>query len=98
MLGAALGNLRPIPASARSRSGRLEVGRDIPRPDEVRRILASAGPGPWRGFLVTAAFSGLRASELRGLRWSDVDLARGTVHVRVPRQRAQGMEASLPKR
>lgn len=62
---------------------RLEVGRDIPRPDEVRRILASAGRG-WRGFLVTAAFSGLRASELRGLRWSDVDLARGTVHVRQP--------------
>ena len=31
---------------------------------------------------MTAAFSGLRASELRGLRWSDVDLARGTVHVR----------------
>ena len=31
---------------------------------------------------MTAAFTGLRASELRGLRWSDVDLATGTVHVR----------------
>jgi integrase len=47
---------------------RLEVGRDIPRSDEVRRILAAAEPGAWPPFLVTAAFSGLRASELRGLR------------------------------
>ena len=61
---------------------RLEVGRDIPRPDEVRRILAAAEAGLWRAFLVTAAFTGLRASELRGLRWGDVDLACGTVHVR----------------
>jgi integrase len=60
----------------------LEVGRDIPRPDEVRGILAAAEEGLWRACLVTAAFTGLRASELRGLRWSDVDLARGTVHVR----------------
>jgi integrase len=61
---------------------RLEVGRDIPKPDEVRGILAAAEEGLWRAFLVTAAFTGLRASELRGLRWPDVDLARGTVHVR----------------
>ena len=60
---------------------RLEVGRDIPSPDEVRRILASADTS-WRAFLVTAGFTGLRASELRGLRWSDVDLTTGTVHVR----------------
>jgi integrase len=29
-----------------------------------------------------AAFTGLRVSEMRGLRWSDVDLKTGTVHVR----------------
>jgi integrase len=61
---------------------RLEVGRDIPKPDEVRRILAAAEEKLWRAFLVTAAFTGLRASEMRGLRWGDVDLACGTVHVR----------------
>jgi integrase len=60
---------------------KLEVGRDIPTPDEVRRILAAA-EGVWRPFLVVAAFAGLRASELRGLRWSDIDLSAGAIHVR----------------
>jgi len=32
--------------------------------------------------LLTAIFTGLRASELRGLRWADVDLAKGELHVR----------------
>ena len=58
-----------------------EVGRDIPTPGEVRCILAAA-QGRWRVLLVVDAFAGLRASELRGLRWSDVDLKRGEIHVR----------------
>jgi integrase len=32
--------------------------------------------------LLTAIFTGLRASELRGLRWADVDLKLGELHVR----------------
>jgi integrase len=32
--------------------------------------------------LLTAVFTGLRISELRGLRWDDVDLKRGELHVR----------------
>ena len=32
--------------------------------------------------MLTAIFTGLRASELRGLRWVDVDLKRGELHVR----------------
>jgi integrase len=32
--------------------------------------------------LVTAIFTGLRASELRGLRWADVDLNARLLHVR----------------
>jgi integrase len=32
-------------------------------------------------FLIVAAFTGLRASELRGLRWADVDLKRSELHV-----------------
>jgi integrase len=31
---------------------------------------------------VTAALTGVRASELRGLRWDDIDLKRGELHVR----------------
>ena len=38
--------------------------------------------GRWRPMLLTAIFTGLRASELRGLRWADVDLKRGEIHVR----------------
>ena len=63
------------------RRKQLRIGTDIPTPDEVRRILAAAVPR-WRPLLVTAVFSGLRASELRGLRWDDVDLRRGELHVR----------------
>ena len=35
-----------------------------------------------RPFLITAIFTGLRSSELRGLRWVDVDLKNGELHVR----------------
>src|SRR5262249_59917283 len=35
-----------------------------------------------RQLLLTAIFAGLRASELRGLRWKDVDLKRAVIHVR----------------
>ena len=61
--------------------GKLKVGVDIPTPDEIKTILAHAN-GRWRPFLVTAAFTGLRASELRGLRWADVDLRANELHVR----------------
>jgi integrase len=46
--------------------------------------------GRWRPLVLTATFTGLRASELRGLRWVDVDLRRGEIHVR---QRADRFNA-----
>ena len=66
---------------ARAEKRRLEVGVDIPTPDEIREILHGA-PHRWRAFLVVAVFTGLRASELRGLRWKDVNLAEGELYVR----------------
>jgi integrase len=60
---------------------RLKVGVDIPKDSEISAIIAAA-KGRWRPLLVVAIFSGLRASELRGLRWSDVDLRKGEIHVR----------------
>jgi integrase len=60
---------------------KLQAGIDLPTPDEIRRIIHAA-PERWRPLLVTAAFTGLRSSELRGLRWNDVDLKRGELHVR----------------
>ena len=55
---------------------RLKVGVDIPTAEEIKAILAAAGPRV-RPLLLTAVFTGLRSSELRGLRWSDVDLKHG---------------------
>ena len=57
----------------RREKGKLKVGVDVPRPDEIKLIIGNA-TGRWRPLLVVAAFTGLRASELRGLRWKDVDL------------------------
>ena len=61
--------------------GKLKVGVDIPTPAEVRAIVGALD-GKWRPILLTAIFAGLRASELRGLRWVDVDLAKRDIHVR----------------
>ena len=58
---------------------KLKVGRDIPSPDEISAILANASR--WRPLFVVASFTGLRASELRGLRWADVDLKVCKLHV-----------------
>jgi integrase len=60
---------------------RITVGVDVPTTDEIRRIL-DAAKGRWRPFLIVAAFTGMRASELRGLRWDDVDVRKGELHVR----------------
>jgi integrase len=71
----------------RRRKGKLKVGIDIPSPAEIRAIIASLamldGYGArFRPLLLTAIFTGLRASELRGLRWEDIDLKHGELHVR----------------
>jgi integrase len=60
--------------------GRLKVGVDIPTREEVKAIV-DALQGRWRPLLLTAIFTGLRASELRGLRWGDIDLDRGEIRV-----------------
>ena len=66
-----------------SDSGRdkLEVGRDIPAREEIKAIIdhLPTGAAP---LLLVAIFCGLRASELRGLRWVDVDMNNSEIHVR----------------
>ncbi|MGR9204122.1 tyrosine-type recombinase/integrase [Rhizobium leguminosarum] len=61
--------------------GRLEIGLDIPTRDEIRALLGAL-EGNWRPLLLTVVFTGLRSSELRGLRWQDVDFQRGEINVR----------------
>jgi integrase len=58
----------------RRQKGRLKAaGVDIPSREEIRAIVGAL-QGLWRPILLTTIFTGLRASELRGLRWADVDL------------------------
>jgi integrase len=61
--------------------GRLRAGVDIPSRDEIRAIV-TALDGRWRGIILTAVFTGLRSSEMRGLRWSCIDFAKSELHVR----------------
>ena len=67
--------------SKKEQKQRLKVGVDIPTPDEIKRLIAHL-PDKYRPLLLTAIFTGLRASELRGLRWEDVDLPHAKLHVR----------------
>ena len=65
------------------RNGKLKAGIDIPLPTEIKSIVrALEGNDRWRPLLLTAIFTGLRASELRGLKWADVDLRKGELQVR----------------
>jgi integrase len=70
-----------ISIGADQRERRLEVGVDFPTPDEIRRLLAAEASLRARTLLTLAIFTGLRASELRGLRWKDVDLKHSELHV-----------------
>jgi integrase len=66
-----------------------QVGVDLPSRDEVKAIIA-ASSGKVRAFIMTAAFTGLRASELRGLRWRDLDIDGRSLSVN---QRADAYQA-----
>lgn len=76
--------------------GRLKVGVDIPTREEVKALL-SVLSGRWRPMFLVAIFCGLRASELRGLRWKDVDLDKREikVHQRADRYNDIGRPKSL---
>ncbi|MCO5794013.1 MAG: site-specific integrase [Blastomonas sp.] len=61
------------------------ASRDKPKPaiptsSELKAILGAA-PADMHPLLLTAILTGLRVSELRGLRWQDIDLHAGTLSV-----------------
>ena len=70
-----------LKADARNAAEPLREGRDFPSRAELKTLIDKAPPR-WRAFIVTAVFTGMRASELRGLRWTDVDFDRGVIQVR----------------
>lgn len=50
-------------------------------PDQVRVLLDAAKQGPLEAIVAVAVSTGMRRGELLALRWRDVDLNRGTIHV-----------------
>ena len=92
----------------RRRKSKLKIGVDIPTPAEMRAIIAKLPEideaARFRPLLLTAIFTGLRASELRGLRWADVDLKRGELHVhqradrygKIGRPKSEAGERTVP--
>jgi integrase len=59
------------------------------QPSEVEAIIETAHPSQK---VALAAFAGLRAGEVRGLRWTDVDRKRGVITVR--RSRVAGVDGT----
>ncbi|WLS07533.1 tyrosine-type recombinase/integrase [Shinella sumterensis] len=82
---------------------RLRVGEDIPAREEIKAFVAVLA-GRWRPLLLVAVFAGLRSSELRGLRWQDVDLDARTISVRqradefgdIGRPKSEAGERTIP--
>jgi integrase len=71
----------PVKMADDDRSERpVAVGVDVPTIGEARTII-DAATGRNRARLMTAAFTGLRASELRALTWNDLELERCVVSV-----------------
>jgi integrase len=66
--------------------GPLREGTDFPSKAELKalidRVSTDRAFDRWRAFIITAIFTGMRISELRGLPWRDVDLDCGMIHVR----------------
>ena len=81
---------------------KLKVGVDIPTPDEIKRLIPHLDK--YRPLLLTAIFTGLRASELRGLRWEDVDLSRAKLEVcqradrykKIDKPKSESSERTVP--
>lgn len=79
---ASLGKESPKPSNTKV-DGRALTAEDIAR-------LLEHAPETYVALLTTAVYTGLRQSELLGLRWRDVDFESGLLRVRFQLSRAQG--------
>lgn len=75
-------SINPVKAVKVAKQSTREVKElELPTKQELAAIL-KATPDHWKPFIWTAVFTGMRASELRGLLWEDVDLDAGVINVR----------------
>jgi integrase len=76
----------PVKVDTRKREvKKLQIGVDVPDKEDVQRLLVTVAADRWvrdRPLIVTAVFTGMRASELRGLPWEAVDFDKRTITVR----------------
>lgn len=63
------------------RSTRVSGERAIPSKDDIRAMLANV-PLKHKPLIVTAIFTGMRSSEIRGLSWQHVDFERKVIQIR----------------
>lgn len=74
---------RSFPRGKLAFGGAEEVkGKEMPTLDQLRRLLAALAD-PWRAMAEIALYCGLRISEIRGLKWSDVTSETLTVQRRM---------------
>jgi integrase len=50
--------------------------------EDFAKVMDEATDGEWRLILALARFGGLRVSEIFGLKWTDIDWAKGTILIR----------------
>jgi integrase len=81
---------KALTAKSRPKSKRKSEPRFLTAA-EVARLLDGA-PKSYRLLLATTVFCGLRTSEVLGLRWQDIDLENGVLHVRFGLTRATKTE------
>lgn len=63
------------------KSSRIDYKAPVPSKETIRALIEAADED-FKPHLIVSALTGLRASELRGLRWQDVDFEKGFIHVR----------------
>lgn len=63
------------------KSSRIEYKAPVPSKETIRALIEAADED-FKPHLIVSALGGLRASELRGLRWQDVDFDKAFIHIR----------------
>jgi integrase len=63
------------------KSSRIDHKAPVPSKEMIRALIEAADED-FKPHLIVSALGGLRASELRGLRWLDVDFDKGFLHIR----------------
>src|SRR5436305_112867 len=64
----------------REKRGPLRAGVDFPSKAQVKALLDHVSDDR-RAYLLVLCFTAMRIGEIRGLRWGDVDLGKGVIHV-----------------